>query len=206
MLYHRTILEPHMAYPIPAGTNYIVLTFHKTAFDSTCPRPVQIPLVPEPPVQIPQSPVQIPDVPEPVKIPVSQVPQPPLCRFHMSQNHLCRFPQNHLCRFHSLCRFYMSQNLCRFQSLCRFPRARPFGADGYTCPIHVVRFEPPDQELQLFHTVLSIFDGDLISFLDEFERELVPMDLIMPRLDPCVKKSIGFKAIQPMDLSVNSCL
>ncbi|GFW35112.1 uncharacterized protein TNCV_5066781 [Trichonephila clavipes] len=32
MLYHRTILEPHTAYPIPAGTNYIVLTVQKTAF------------------------------------------------------------------------------------------------------------------------------------------------------------------------------
>ncbi|GFX94418.1 uncharacterized protein TNCV_4294612 [Trichonephila clavipes] len=32
MLYHRTILEPHTAYPIPAGTNYIVFTVQKTAF------------------------------------------------------------------------------------------------------------------------------------------------------------------------------
>ncbi|GFX94415.1 hypothetical protein TNCV_4294591 [Trichonephila clavipes] len=60
------------------------------------------------------------------------------------------------------------------------------------------------QELQLLHTVPSIFDGNLFSFLDEFER--VPMDLTMPRLNSCVKKSIGFKPIQPMDLSVNSCL
>ncbi|GFW87056.1 uncharacterized protein TNCV_1922821 [Trichonephila clavipes] len=32
MLYHRTILEPHTAYTIPAGKNYIVLTVQKTAF------------------------------------------------------------------------------------------------------------------------------------------------------------------------------
>ncbi|GFV63790.1 uncharacterized protein TNCV_2977241 [Trichonephila clavipes] len=32
MLYHRTILEPHTAYPIPAGANYIVLTVQKTTF------------------------------------------------------------------------------------------------------------------------------------------------------------------------------
>ncbi|GFX16713.1 uncharacterized protein TNCV_2388571 [Trichonephila clavipes] len=32
MLYHRTILERHTAYPIPAGTHYIVLTVQKTAF------------------------------------------------------------------------------------------------------------------------------------------------------------------------------
>ncbi|GFX70893.1 hypothetical protein TNCV_1688761 [Trichonephila clavipes] len=64
------------------------------------------------------------------------------------------------------------------------------------------------QELQLLHTVPSICDGDFLSFLDEFEWELAmePMDLTMPRVDHCVKKSIGFKAIQPMDFSVNSCL
>ncbi|GFW02658.1 uncharacterized protein TNCV_2456721 [Trichonephila clavipes] len=32
MLYHRTILEPHTAYPIPAGTKYIVVTVQKIAF------------------------------------------------------------------------------------------------------------------------------------------------------------------------------
>ncbi|GFV02044.1 uncharacterized protein TNCV_3047281 [Trichonephila clavipes] len=32
MLYHRTILEPHTAYPMPAGTHYILLTVQKTAF------------------------------------------------------------------------------------------------------------------------------------------------------------------------------
>ncbi|GFX48218.1 uncharacterized protein TNCV_3931681 [Trichonephila clavipes] len=32
MLYHRTILEPHTAYPIPAGTHYTVLTLQKTVF------------------------------------------------------------------------------------------------------------------------------------------------------------------------------
>ncbi|GFW61528.1 uncharacterized protein TNCV_347761 [Trichonephila clavipes] len=32
MFYHRTILEPHTAYPIPAVTHYIVLTVQKTAF------------------------------------------------------------------------------------------------------------------------------------------------------------------------------
>ncbi|GFX40344.1 uncharacterized protein TNCV_4319771 [Trichonephila clavipes] len=58
------------------------------------------------------------------------------------------------------------------------------------------------QELQLLHTVPSIFDGDLFSFLDEFERE--PMDLTMPRLNSCVK-NIGFKPIQPMDLSIVTC-
>ncbi|GFW97328.1 hypothetical protein TNCV_3091661 [Trichonephila clavipes] len=143
MLYHRTILESHTAYPIPAGTNYIVLTlppptpihvpaekrpleekalpFSKKRSKARItpvmrrvsrrsqlpmapvqiPQPtVQIPDVLEPPVQIPQTPVQIPDVleppvqipfvhipdvPEPVQIPVSQVPQPPMQILHVSE-------------------------------------------------------------------------------------------------------------------------
>ncbi|GFT02335.1 uncharacterized protein TNCV_4624861 [Trichonephila clavipes] len=48
MLYHRTILEPHTAYPIHAGTNYIVLTVQKPAFgldiisESLLPQLIQI--------------------------------------------------------------------------------------------------------------------------------------------------------------------
>ncbi|GFX19681.1 hypothetical protein TNCV_2075891 [Trichonephila clavipes] len=32
MLYHRMVLEPRTAYPIPAGTRYILLTVQKTVF------------------------------------------------------------------------------------------------------------------------------------------------------------------------------
>ncbi|GFW36774.1 uncharacterized protein TNCV_4348151 [Trichonephila clavipes] len=32
ILYHRMVLEPHTAYPIPAGTRYILLTVQKTMF------------------------------------------------------------------------------------------------------------------------------------------------------------------------------
>ncbi|GFW62766.1 uncharacterized protein TNCV_2625291 [Trichonephila clavipes] len=32
MIYHRMVLEPHTAYPIPAGTRYIFLTVQKTVF------------------------------------------------------------------------------------------------------------------------------------------------------------------------------
>ncbi|GFT30660.1 integrase catalytic domain-containing protein [Trichonephila clavipes] len=32
MLYHRMVLEPHTAYPIPARTRYILLTVQKTLF------------------------------------------------------------------------------------------------------------------------------------------------------------------------------
>ncbi|GFT86659.1 uncharacterized protein TNCV_1251241 [Trichonephila clavipes] len=335
MLYHRTIVDPHTAYPIPVGTNYIVLTVQKTAFgldiipESLLPQlihkefhvgdfrkmktfdqtpyklplptpihipaekrpleetslpfskkrskvritpvmrrvsrqpelpmapvqiphvpepmhflvsqvpqpPVQIPHVPEPPVQIPhvaeppvqiphvaepvqipvsqvpQSPVQIPDVTEPVQIPVSQFPQPPVQIPHVPeppvqnphvpepvQIPVSQVPQPPGGRGSRVIP-HVPEPPVQIP-----PELDPFEPTNALDQFMSFVFEPPDQELQLLHTVPSNFDGDLISFLDEFERELAPMDLIMPILDPCVKKSIGFKAIQPMDLSVNSCL
>ncbi|GFW87873.1 hypothetical protein TNCV_1359771 [Trichonephila clavipes] len=148
------------------------------------PEPVQIPLLPEPPVQIsdppvqiPQSPVQIPHLP--VQIPPLQIPDvpeplvliPPILE-------LVQIP----------------------------PELDTLEPTDALDQINSFVFGPPAQELQQLHTVPSIFHGDLISFLDEFERKLAPMKLTMPILNPCVKKSIGFKTIQPMDLSVNSCL
>ncbi|GFU01456.1 hypothetical protein TNCV_4876971 [Trichonephila clavipes] len=60
------------------------------------------------------------------------------------------------------------------------------------------------QELQLLHTVPSIFDGNLLSFLDEFERD--SMDLTMPRLNSCVNKSIGLNPSNPwICLSIVAC-
>ncbi|GFX32216.1 hypothetical protein TNCV_1673241 [Trichonephila clavipes] len=150
--------------------------------------PVQIPLVPQPPVQIPDvpEPVQIPHVPEsPVQIPVSQVPQSPVQTPEPVQ--ILHVPET-------------------MQILPELDTLDPLESTDAFDQLMSFVFGPPAQELQLLHTVPSIFDGDLISFLDELEKELAPMDLTMPRLNPCVKKSIGFKAIQPMDLSVNSCL
>ncbi|GFX45700.1 hypothetical protein TNCV_1422841 [Trichonephila clavipes] len=147
--------------------------------------PVQIPVfhVPEPPVQIPHIPlVQTPEVPEHVQIPVSQVPQPPMQILHVSEP-MQIFPEP-------------------MQILPELDTLDPLELTLDQLMSFV--FGPSAQELQLLHTVPSIFDGDLISFLDEFER--APMDSTMPRLNSCVKKSIGFKAIQPMDLSVNNCL
>ncbi|GFT89544.1 uncharacterized protein TNCV_5137541 [Trichonephila clavipes] len=309
MLYHRTILEPHTAYPIPAGTNYIVLTVQKTAiglniipesllsqliqkgfhvgdfrkmkkFNQTpyklpppnpihvpaekrpleekallkkrvritpvmrrvsrrfelpmapipdvlqppvqIPQPpvqipdvlepVQIPLVPqssvqipvsqvpEPPVhipvsQVPEPPVQIPDVPEHVKIPVSQVPQSPvqipLVQIPDVPEHIpvSQVPQSPV------------QSLPEpMQLLPELDILDPLeSTDAFD---QLMSFVFGHQELQLLHTVPCIFDENLFSFLDEFERE--PMDLTMPRVNSCVKESIG--PIQPMDLSVNSCL
>ncbi|GFT65272.1 hypothetical protein TNCV_1559271 [Trichonephila clavipes] len=146
--------------------------------------PGQIPLVPQSPVQIPVShvlepPVQIPHVPEPpVQIPVSQVPQPPM------QILVSQVPQPPMQLLPELDTLDPLESTDAFDQLMSFV------------------FGP--QELQLLYTVPSIFDGNLFSFLDEFER--APMDLTMPRLNSFVKKSIGFKPIQPMDLSVNSCL
>ncbi|GFY00035.1 hypothetical protein TNCV_1341331 [Trichonephila clavipes] len=72
------------------------------------------------------------------------------------------------------------------------------------------------QEPQLLDTVPSLFDenNDLISFLDNFETGLAieqqeaPMDLAMPRMKKKVKKTTGFKVIEPLDLSVRnySCM
>ncbi|GFX23077.1 hypothetical protein TNCV_360911 [Trichonephila clavipes] len=39
MLYHRMVLEPHTAYPFPAGTRYILLTVQKTLVWTLSPKP-----------------------------------------------------------------------------------------------------------------------------------------------------------------------
>ncbi|GFW95386.1 uncharacterized protein TNCV_2971081 [Trichonephila clavipes] len=345
MLYHRAILEPHMAYPIPAGTNYIVLTVQKKSFgfdiilQSLLPQliqnrfhvgdfrkmkrfdhtpyklppptpihvpaekrpleekylpfskkrskvritpfmrrvsrqpelpmatvqiphvlepvqipepPVKIPQVPQPPVQIsdflepvhipdvPQSSVQIPvshvleppvqiphvseppvqiphvseppvqipiqDVPEHVQIPVSQVPQPSVQIVHVSEP--VKIPVSHVPQSPvqiPLVQILPVQILPEpMQILPELDILDPLESTDAFDQLMSFVFGPPAQELQLLHTVPSIFDGNLLSFLEEFER--APMDLTMPRLNSCDKKSIGFKAIQPMDLSVNSCL
>ncbi|GFW23891.1 hypothetical protein TNCV_945751 [Trichonephila clavipes] len=162
--------------------------------------PIPVSHVSEPPVQIPvsqvpQSPVQIPDVPEHVQIPVSQVPQTPVQILHVSeptmQIPVSQVPQSSV------------QSLPEpMQLLPELDTLDPLESTDAFDQLMSFVFGP--QELQLLHTVPSIFDGDLFSFLDEFERE--PMDLTMPRLNSCVKKSIGFKPIQPMDLSVNNSI
>ncbi|GFX41322.1 hypothetical protein TNCV_1654051 [Trichonephila clavipes] len=168
------------------------------------PEPVQIPVsqVPQPPMQIlPEpmnilhvsEPVQIPNVPEPVQIPVSQVPQPPMQILHVSepvQIPVSQVPQSPV------------QSLPEpMQLLPELDILDPLESTDAFDQLMSFVFGP--QELQLLYTVPSIFDENFFSFLDEFERE--PMDLTMPRLNSCVK-SIGFKPIQPMDLSVNSSI
>ncbi|GFW14347.1 hypothetical protein TNCV_4693251 [Trichonephila clavipes] len=154
--------------------------------------PVQIPLVPqspvqipvsqvlEPPVQIPNVPqhVQIPDVPEPVQIPVSQVPQPPMNILHVSEP--VQLPVSHVPT--AICaKFYMYQNLCRFQChkshshLCRAPEPMQlFPELGILDPLEstdafdqLMSFVYLTPRTQLLHTVPSIFDENLFSFLDE---------------------------------------
>ncbi|GFT76318.1 hypothetical protein TNCV_564741 [Trichonephila clavipes] len=150
--------------------------------------PVQIPVS-----RVPQSPVQILHVSEPMQIPVSQVPQPPMQILHVSepvQIPVSQVPQSPV------------QSLPEpMQLLPELDILDPLESTDAFDQLMSFVFGP--QELQLLHTVPSIFDRDLFSFLDEFERE--PMDLTMPRLNSCVK-NIGFKLIQPMDLSVNSSI
>ncbi|GFW11049.1 hypothetical protein TNCV_275811 [Trichonephila clavipes] len=137
-----------------ADSTYADSTYaDSTCADSRCPDVPEHVQISRTCHQVPQSPVQIPLVPEP---PVQLLPE--------------------------------LDTLDPLESTDAFDKLMSFV------------FGP--QELQLLHTVPSIFDGDLFSFLDEFER--APIDLTMPRLNSCVKKSIGFKPIQPMDLSVNS--
>ncbi|GFT68159.1 uncharacterized protein TNCV_372951 [Trichonephila clavipes] len=70
------------------------------------------------------------------------------------------------------------------------------------------------QEPQVLDTVPFLFDesNDLISFLDHFEAGLAieqqeaPMDLTMPRMKKKVKKTVGFKVIEPLNLSIRNCL
>ncbi|GFU02118.1 hypothetical protein TNCV_533321 [Trichonephila clavipes] len=70
------------------------------------------------------------------------------------------------------------------------------------------------QEPQVLDMVPSLFDesNDLISFLDHFETGLAleqqeaPMDLTMQCLKRKVKKTTGFKVIEPLNLSVRNCL
>ncbi|GFX86617.1 hypothetical protein TNCV_1994791 [Trichonephila clavipes] len=138
------------------------------------------------------TPINILHVSEPVQIPVSQVPQSPVQILHVSepvQIPVSQVPQSPV------------QSLPEpMQHLPELDMLDPLESTDAFDQLMSFVFGP--QELQLLHTVPSIFDGDLFSFLDEFERE--PMDLTMPRVNSCVKKSIGFKPIQPMDLSVNS--
>ncbi|GFU39897.1 hypothetical protein TNCV_152351 [Trichonephila clavipes] len=145
----------------------------------------------------------------------------PLCRFqcHTSHSHLCRFYM-YLCRFqchtsHShLCRFsdvpvqipvsHVPQSPVQslpepMQLLPELDMLDPLESTDAFDQLMSFVFGP--QELQLLHTVPSIFDENLFSFLDERE----PMDLTMPRVNSCVK-NIAFKPIQPMDLSVNSSI
>ncbi|GFU60960.1 hypothetical protein TNCV_3372761 [Trichonephila clavipes] len=175
--------------------------------------PVQIPDVLEPirvsplqiPVsQVPQSPVQIPDVPEYVQIPVSQVPQPPMQILHVPE------PPVQILHVSEPMQIPVSQvPLSPVQSLPEPMQILPeldildplHSTDAFDQLMSFV-FRP--QEFQLLHTVPSIFDGNLLSFLDVFER--APMDLTMPRLNSCVKNLSDLKPSNPwICLSIVVC-
>ncbi|GFT01909.1 hypothetical protein TNCV_3056561 [Trichonephila clavipes] len=195
------------------------------------PEPVQIPVsqVPQPPMQIlpepmnilhvpqhvqipvshvPQPPMQVLHVSESVQIPVSHVPQPPMQILHVSepvQIPVSHVPQSPMQSLPEPVQIPVShvppvQSLPEpMQLLPELDMLDPLESTDAFDQLMSFVFGP--QELQLLHTVPSIFDENLFSFLDERE----PMDLTMPRLNSCVK-NIAFKPIQPMDLSVNSSI
>ncbi|GFV59526.1 uncharacterized protein TNCV_1752651 [Trichonephila clavipes] len=160
------------------------------------PEPVQIPVsqVPQPPMQILPEPMNILHVPQHVQIPVSQVPQPPVQVLHVSEP--VQIPVSHVPQ-PPMQILHVSEPV---QILPELDMLDPLESTDAFDQLMSFVFGP--QELQLLHTVPSIFDENLFSFLDERE----PMDLTMPRVYSCVKKSMGIIPIQPMDLSVNSCL
>ncbi|GFT83723.1 hypothetical protein TNCV_3891051 [Trichonephila clavipes] len=132
--------------------------------------------VSEPPVQIlhVSEPVQIPDVPEHVQIPVSQVPQQPVQILHVSE--LMQIPVSQVPQTQVL--QSPVQSLPEpMQILPELDILDPLETTDAFEQLMLFVFGP--QELHLLHTVPSIFDGDLFSFLDKFER--APMDLTMPR-------------------------
>ncbi|GFU14331.1 uncharacterized protein TNCV_3491411 [Trichonephila clavipes] len=174
--------QPHMQI-LPEPMNILHVSEPGQIPDDT--EPVQIPVsqVPQPPMQILPEPMQILHVSESVQIPVSQVAQSPVQIIHISEP--VQIPVSQVPR-------------SPMQLLPEFDILDPLeSADAFD---QLMSFVFGPQELQLLHLVPSIFDENLFSFLDERE----PMDLTMPRVNSCVKKSIG--PIQPMDLSVNSCL
>ncbi|GFX42281.1 hypothetical protein TNCV_110011 [Trichonephila clavipes] len=150
--------------------------------------PVQIPVS-----HVPQPPMQVLHVSEPVQIPVSHVPQSPMQILHAP----VQIPVSHV-QIHSA--ESPVQSLPEpMQLLPELDMLDPLESTDAFDQLMSFVFGP--QELQLLHTVPSIFDENLFSFLDERE----PMDLTMPRVNSCVK-NIAFKPIQPMDLSVNSSI
>ncbi|GFT18430.1 uncharacterized protein TNCV_4059341 [Trichonephila clavipes] len=138
--------------------------------------PVQIPVspvqIPVSPVQIPVSPVQIPDVPEYVQIPVSQVSQPPMQILHVPE------PPVQILHISEPMQIPVSQvPLSPVQILPEPMQILPEldildpleSTDAFD---QLMSFVFGPQELQLLHRVPSIFDGNLLSFLDEFEGRL----------------------------------
>ncbi|GFV43706.1 hypothetical protein TNCV_1270791 [Trichonephila clavipes] len=153
------------------------------------------------PVQIPDPPVQIPVFQPPVQIP-SVATTPPVQLFLPDPLHVqILLPDPPV--FETL-----EPNLTDDSSIDQI-MSSVFGdcSQQGLPPAHT-------QEPQLLDSVPSLFDesNDLISFLDHFETGLAieqqetPMELTIPRLKKNVRKTIGFKVIKLLDLSVSNCL
>ncbi|GFX30874.1 hypothetical protein TNCV_4145821 [Trichonephila clavipes] len=173
------------------------------------PEPVQIPVsqVPQPPMQILPEPMNSLHVPQHVQIPVSHVPQPPMQVLHVSEpvqipvshvpqppvqipNVPVQIPVSHVPQS-------PVQSLPEpMQLLPELDMLDPLESTDAFDQLMSFVFGP--QELQLLHTVPSIFDENLFSFLDERE----PMDLTMPRMHHC-ESFPRWEAFSPRCITVN---
>ncbi|GFW88546.1 uncharacterized protein TNCV_828151 [Trichonephila clavipes] len=285
MLYHRMVLEPHTAYPIPAGTRYILLTVQKIVFGLdiipemilpelmengfilgdfrkmkrydqkayklppptpahvpaetnkrpleqppgssskrntvfstpfirppvliarpstalTTPQPVSIPEPPElttSQILLPDPPLELTTPPQPPELMIPQIllPDPPV---QTTPQILLPDPPPVV---ETLEPTLMDASSMDQKMASVFGDYTPQGIP----PAHT-------EEPQVLDTVPSLFDesNDLISFLEHFETGLAleqqeaPMDFNMPRMKRKVKKTTGFKVIEPLDLSVRNCL
>ncbi|GFS69461.1 hypothetical protein TNCV_3893541 [Trichonephila clavipes] len=148
------VLEPVQIPQVPQPPVQIPKVLEPVQIPLVPQSPVQIPDVLEPPVQIPvsqlpQSPVQIPlvqipDVPEHVQIPVSQVPQSPVQIPDVPEHvqiPVSQVPQPPM------------QLLPELDTLDPLESTDAFD--------QLMSFVVGPQELQLLHTVPSIFNGDL---------------------------------------------
>ncbi|GFW79320.1 uncharacterized protein TNCV_2477271 [Trichonephila clavipes] len=188
-------------------------------------RPPELPMAPmqisqpipqSSPVQIPLSLVQIPEspVPELVKIPESPVPEPvQILESHVSEPPV-QIPKPPV-QISDPPASEIPVQIPFVKELVQFPEPIPeldtldptlTDATSLDQLMSFV-FGEEAPELKLLLIVPSIFDGDFILFLDEFERELAmePMDLTMPILNPCVKNVLDLKPSNPWICPVADC-
>ncbi|GFS96127.1 uncharacterized protein TNCV_2709961 [Trichonephila clavipes] len=198
MLYHRIFLKPFTAFPIPTGTNYIVLTYQKTAFgldiipESHLPHLIQkgfhvgdfrkmkkfdqihYKLPPPTPIHVPAEKRPLEEKSLPFCKKRSNVCITPVIRRLSRRPELPMAPGQFL---------HVPEPLVQISDVPKPPVQIPPELDPLELTDELDQlmsflFGPPAQELLLLYTVPSIFDFYLIYFMNEFERELAmePME------------------------------